>query len=270
MESNPVMKILVIDDEQDIREGCVRVLKRIKGCEVTSAPNGTAGLEIFRKEFFAVVLTDLKMPGIDGMEVLREIEAMEQGTLVIVITGFATVETAIEAMKQGAYDFIPKPFDPTQLRMVVTRALDKIRLEQEAQRLADERLRTLVDLDTEKSRISAIVESLPNGVVVTDASGKVVLMNPAFKDISIQKEASVPGSDIAEYIADEGFCDIVREISQCQRENKNEVATYELETAGGKYLIARGRPILNEIGDCLGGVQQLSEVAVYAAVLILA
>ncbi|MEW6078052.1 MAG: ATP-binding protein [Thermodesulfobacteriota bacterium] len=262
MDDFETMKILVIDDEKDIREGCVRVLKRIKGCEVSSAPNGIEGLEVLRKEFFPVVLLDLKMPGMDGMDVLREIKLMEgKEILVIIITGFATVETAIEAMKHGAYDFIPKPFDPTQLRMVVERALDKIRLKREAELLAQERQKTLADLDTEKSRISAIVESLPSGVVVTNNSGQVVLMNPAFKLLLELDPDAAAGEDISTYVKDRGFCDLVNEISRCDFSEKSEESTYELVIGSNKFLMARGRPVLGESGDCLGAVVTLSDIS---------
>ncbi len=254
------MKILVIDDEQDIREGCARVLKRIKDCDVTTAANGNEGLGLLRETFFSVVLTDLKMPGIDGMDVLREIQAMEKGILVIVITGFATVETAIEAMKHGAYDFIPKPFDPTQLRMVVERALDKIRLEQKTQKLAAERRRTLADLDAEKSRIRAIVESLPNGMVVTDTSGQIVLMNPAFKEIAGLPPDAAPGGEIGDYLNDDGFCAMVKKISAGENGLQEEVVTYELEAEGNKYLMARGRSVFGETGECLGAVVTLGDI----------
>lgn len=256
------MKILVIDDEKDIREGCVRVLKRIPGCAVSSAPNGTEGLDILRRDFFPVVLLDLKMPGLDGMDVLREIKKMEdKEILVIIITGFATVETAIDAMKHGAYDFIPKPFDPTQLRIVVERALDKIRLTREAEKLEQERQKTLADLDTEKSRISAIVKSLPNGVVVTNTAGQVVLMNPAFKNLLGLGEDATAGADISTYVADRGFCDLINEISRCDVSMESTEATYELVLDKNKFLMARGRPVLAESGECLGAVVTLGDIS---------
>ena len=98
-------QILVIDDERDIREGCERILSRME-CKVFIASNGMDGLEIIHREQISIVLCDIKMPGIDGIEVLSRIRETKKAVLVIMITGFATVETAIEAMKRGAYDFV--------------------------------------------------------------------------------------------------------------------------------------------------------------------
>ncbi len=133
-----------------------------------TASRGEEGLERLTQEGADIVLLDLKMPGIDGMEVLGRIRALDESILVIVITGYATVDTAIEAMKKGAYDFIPKPFEPEQLRIVANRAAEKIRLVREADLLEQARRRTLIDLDTEKSRLHTILTSLPSGVVVTN------------------------------------------------------------------------------------------------------
>ena len=123
------------------------------------------------------------MPGGDGMDVLKFIQELDRRILVIIITGYATVEAAIQAMKRGAYDFIPKPFEPDQLRIVVNRTAETIRLAREAELLEQEKLRTLSDLDTEKSRIRTIIESLPDGVLVTNAAAQVVLINPACKQL---------------------------------------------------------------------------------------
>ena len=119
--------VLVVDDEQDIRDGSERILTRLS-LQVLKASRGEEALEILKNESASMVLLDLKMPGMDGMEVLTRIRQLDKTILVIVITGYATVETAIEAMKQGAYDFISKPFEPDQLRIIVNRAAEKIRL----------------------------------------------------------------------------------------------------------------------------------------------
>ena len=137
-ESMDHVQLLIVDDEESIREGAKRILTRM-GFQVFMASNGDDGLKIVGEKDIAIVLLDLKMPGMDGMEVLHRIKEKYIQVLVIVITGFATLETAIEAMKGGAYDFIPKPFEPDQLRIVVNRARETIRLRSEAEKLATEK-----------------------------------------------------------------------------------------------------------------------------------
>ncbi|MDA8402908.1 MAG: response regulator, partial [Desulfobacteraceae bacterium] len=173
------LTILVVDDEKDIREGVERILKRM-GYQVFIAGRGEEALAVLENQTVELAILDLKMPGMDGMELHQRIRAIDDQIIVIIITGYATIETAIEAMKQGAYDFIPKPFEPEHLRIVVRRAHEKLRLRQEAERLQAERARTLMDLDTEKSRMRTIVEALPTAVAVTRTTGQVRLLNPAF------------------------------------------------------------------------------------------
>jgi len=129
--------ILVIDDEETIRDSCRQTLSR-DGNRVEVAQSGSKGLSILEAESFDLVILDLKMPGLSGMEVLKKIERIDPETLVIVITGYATVESAVEAMKKGAYDFIPKPFTPDGLRVIVKRALDRRKLVLENVLLRDE------------------------------------------------------------------------------------------------------------------------------------
>jgi DNA-binding NtrC family response regulator len=119
--------ILVIDDEETMRDSCQQALSR-SGNRVEVAEEGVKGLEMLEKESFDLVILDLKMPGLSGMEVLKRIKEDEPEVVVVVITGYATVESAVEAMKAGAYDFIPKPFIPESLRMIVDRALEKRKL----------------------------------------------------------------------------------------------------------------------------------------------
>jgi DNA-binding NtrC family response regulator len=137
--------ILVIDDEQVMRDACNQILAR-EGCRVTSAASGAEGLEKIQRGRFDVIILDLKMPGLSGMEVLARIEEKAPETPVIVITGYATIESAVEATKLGAYDFIPKPFTPNVLRTIVSRALEKRRLTLENAYLREE-LRTCADSD---------------------------------------------------------------------------------------------------------------------------
>ena len=116
--------ILVIDDDEAMRDSCQQALSR-DGNNVEVAEDGLMGLEMFKKISFDLILLDLKMPGLGGMDVLEKIKEDDPETIVIIITGHATIESAVEAMKKGTYDFIPKPFTPDNLRMVVKRALEK-------------------------------------------------------------------------------------------------------------------------------------------------
>lgn len=251
------LSILVVDDEESIREGSERILTRM-GYQVYKASRGSEGLEILCRHPAAIVLLDLKMPGMDGMEVLGHIQRLNPEILVIIITGYATLETAIDAMKQGAYDFIPKPFEPDQLRIVINRARERIRLAEEAEKLAQERQRNLADLGTEKSRIRTIVESLPNGVLVTNVQGQVALMNPAFQWLMGIEEGSCIGESIDASIQDKGFCQLVNDISVGKPEALP--ATYEFTTINEKYLLASGRPVLSDEGECLGAVVNLVDI----------
>ena len=251
------LSILVVDDEDSIREGSERILTRM-GFQVYKASRGSEGLEILGHHPVEIVLLDLKMPGMDGMEVLAHIQRLNSEILVIIITGYATIETAIEAMKRGAYDFIPKPFEPDQLRMVINRARERIRLTEETEMLAQERQRNLADLGTEKSRIRTIVESLPNGILVTNVQGQVALMNPAFQWLMGIEEDTATGEPIESCIQDKGFCQLVKDISAGNAQSLS--ATYEFTTIGEKCLQATGRPVLGDLGECQGAVVNLVDI----------
>ena len=119
--------ILVIDDEEVMRDSCRQVLTR-QGLDVKTAAEGTAGLALLAELNFDLVMLDLKMPGLAGMEVLDRIKQAAPETIVVVITGHATVAAAVEAMKLGAYDILPKPFTPDELLAIVNRALERRRL----------------------------------------------------------------------------------------------------------------------------------------------
>ena len=258
-DSAETLHVLIVDDEQDIREGSERILTRM-GFTVSKAPNGQEALDIFPTLKPAIVLLDLKMPGMDGMEVLERLKKIDPAIIVIVITGYATVETAIQAMKQGAYDFIPKPFEPDQLRLIINRAAEKIRLERAAQELTRERQRTLLDLGTEKSRLRTILESLPNGVLVTNTKGRVVLMNPAFKQL-MGFEADYPlGERIEIYLSDEGLCKLVMEISRGRHIDYEDIPEYEFAISKEQYFMAKGRPVLGQKKECLGAVVTVVDI----------
>ena len=120
LEKKPV--ILVIDDEETMRDSCCQILLK-EGLLTETAEDGSIGLEKVKETKPDLVLIDLKMPGVNGMEVLEKTKEIDPNIITVVITGYATVESAVEAMKKGAYDFLPKPFTPDQLRKLLRIAL---------------------------------------------------------------------------------------------------------------------------------------------------
>lgn len=125
-----VIDVLVVDDEAIIREGLKRILEH-KGYNVASSASGQHALECMQNENFGLVITDLKMPGMSGMEVLKAIKVLQPEVPVIIITGYSTVDTAVEAMKNGAFDYIAKPFTPDQILEKVSKALEQKAMMQE-------------------------------------------------------------------------------------------------------------------------------------------
>ena len=118
--------MLIIDDDESMRLGCLQTLTEA-GYRAQAVPNGLLALERARGETFDVVLLDLKMPGIPGMEVLKTLRQLDTGMAVIVITGYGSIDTAMQAGKLGAYDFLCKPFDPAQLLSLVEKAVSSRR-----------------------------------------------------------------------------------------------------------------------------------------------
>jgi signal transduction histidine kinase len=116
-------KVLVVDDEEWMRDACVEILQP-EGFEVMTAADGPAGLDLLRRNSPDLILVDLKLPGMDGLAYLGSVKAFDPDIVAIMITGYATLEVAVEAMKAGAYDFLPKPFKPTDLRGVARRGLE--------------------------------------------------------------------------------------------------------------------------------------------------
>ena len=129
-------RILVADD----KENMLKLVTRILGdaYEVTTAADGNRAISLIGGQEFDVILTDLRMPGADGFEVLRAAKARAPETEVIMMTAYATVQDAVAAMKQGAYDYVTKPFDPDDASLVVARALERRRLRAQTQTLRRE------------------------------------------------------------------------------------------------------------------------------------
>ncbi len=131
-------KILVIDDDQSIRKTLTSYLKK-QGYEVLSAENGAAGIEIVKSELPDLVITDIRMPGADGFEVLKNVKDFDPHIHVIIITAFDDMQTTVKAMQQGAYDYIEKPLEIDNLKITIQRALENKRLSDQLNTFVNEK-----------------------------------------------------------------------------------------------------------------------------------
>lgn len=120
-------RILVVEDDRKMRDALLQIMRRER-YQVSGVESGEAALKKAGEEIFDVVITDLKLPGIDGMDVMQAVRSARPETSVIMITAFATVDSAVEAMKLGAEDYIAKPFQLDEIRLVVARVLERKRL----------------------------------------------------------------------------------------------------------------------------------------------
>jgi PAS domain S-box-containing protein len=252
-------KMLVIDDEAVMRDGCFRILAK-EGCEVFTAANGEEGLAAIREDpqGFAVVLLDLKMPGMGGMEVLEAAREVNPALLIVVITGYATVDSAVEAMKKGAYDFIPKPFTPDQLRLVVSRALEKRKLELEAEQLRAEAARSLRDVATEKGKVRTIVNCMADGILVTDREERIVLINPAAsRMLGIETHACLERS-LSDAVGNEKLIEAVQGVLEPANPEVT-IISQELRM-GDSLMMAHTAAVRSEEAEMLGTVTVLEDM----------
>ncbi|MBI3620974.1 MAG: sigma-54-dependent Fis family transcriptional regulator [Nitrospirae bacterium] len=130
-------KLLIVDDEKSMREFLAIVLRK-EGYYVATAADGESALRLLEQDIFDLVMTDMKMPGMDGLALLRAIKQLSSRTVVLMITAFASTENAVEAMKAGAYDYLTKPFQIDEVKLLITKALDHRNLEEENRRLKEQ------------------------------------------------------------------------------------------------------------------------------------
>ena len=253
------VRILIIDDEKVIREGVERALSK-RGYHIVKAEDGDQGLTFLKEQDFDIVLTDLMMPGLDGFAVLDWIRDNQPNVQVIVITGFATVTKAVTAMKQGAFDFVGKPFTPDYIRVVVDRAIDKLTMRAETEQLREEKKRGLEAIDKSQSRLKSVFSCMAEAVLITDAEGIVVLHNPAaIKILEIQTDPVI-GKPLSASIRDQAAAAMVKEAV-----SKSIVVTREFAPGAisRKYLRAYCSPVTTEQGAVIGSVTTFEDVSAH-------
>lgn len=195
MMKTPKGKILVVDDEKNMRE-VLKIFLKGEGYDVSVADGGESAIEAIKKHIFSLVITDLKMPRVSGFDLLKVIKDSSPETIVIIITAFGSPESAVEAMKLGAFDYIQKPFKNNDIRLVVKNALDKQTLQKDVA-LLKEQLKppslenivgessTMLDLF---SLVSKTAESSANVLITGESGTGKELVAKALHNLSPRKE----------------------------------------------------------------------------------
>ena len=193
-------KILIIDDEKPIRSTLKEILEYEK-FQVDVAADGLAGLEMVKKEKYDVVLCDIKMPQMDGMEVLDNIMKLEDEPSVIMISGHGTIDVAVDAMKKGAYDYIAKPLDLNRLLITIRNAMDRTQLVKETKVLKKKLSKAKTsEIIGESAAVAKVIEMI-NKVAPTDARVLVTGGNGSGKELvarQIHEKSNRANSELVE------------------------------------------------------------------------
>ncbi len=194
----PNERILIAEDEADVLDMCVRALSR-EGYQVLSACSGLEAIATAREQGIDLLLTDIRMPGLNGLQAYREIKQINPDIIGVAITGYGSVDAAIEALKLGMDDFLLKPFSLDDLRAAVSKALATTRLERENTRL--QALIPLFQLSQDLMRVTDIAALLRRvlRVAVSDTASEVgilMLKNEASAEMEVQAAIAVDGSEL--------------------------------------------------------------------------
>jgi len=173
-----IKKILIVDDDSELRATISEILKG-KGYFIEEASSGKEAVEKTTNEKFDIALLDLMMPGMNGMDALSEIRKISPKTKVIMITAFATIENAVDAIKKGAYDYISKPFKIEELIYAVKRALEEVRFEEGIKKL---------DLDY---TLGSLTNYIRRNIIKLLSTGKAMRLMEVTKELEIEDHTKV-------------------------------------------------------------------------------
>ncbi len=248
--------ILVVDDELGMREGCRKILVG-EGYEVETAEDGLAALGLFRERGdFAAALVDLKMPRMDGLTLIRRLRELDDDVVVLVTTAYASIDSAVEATRRGAYGYIPKPFTPDEVLLALRNGLERRALSMEARKLREEREKRLFEVAFERSKCNTIINCMTDGVVVVNRDSQIVLRNAAAVKIVPECEVLPLPCPIASL-----QCDELRAIiaDALQASSGAVIVSKELQLGKSTYMV-NASPVLEPNGEMVGAVALFRDI----------
>jgi two-component system nitrogen regulation response regulator NtrX len=242
-------KVLIIDDERPIRNSLRDILEYEK-LKIQEASNGNEALELISKNHFDLILCDIKMPGMDGMELLCKIQESHSEVPVIMISGHGNVETAVDALKKGAYDFIEKPIDLNRLLVTVRNALDRASLVEETKTLRKKLPQSKDSPIIGKSKEIAHVTEMIAKVAPTDARVFIIGPNGTGKELVAHQIHKLSARNKAPFI-EVNCAAIPSELIESELFGHEKGAfTSAIKQRKGKFELSEGGTLfLDEIGD---------------------
>ncbi|MBC8393448.1 MAG: PAS domain S-box protein [Deltaproteobacteria bacterium] len=259
-------KILIVDDEPEILDSLETILAD-EGFEVTRASSGNVAVEIFEAEAFGLVITDMKMPGLSGLEVLRHVKQIDEDVEVIILTGHGTIETAIHALKEnGAYDYLRKPLEGIDdLIISVAQALERRKLHLEKKELIkklektnavlqqeiEERKQAEEALKKSEERYRSLFQNAPDAYYVNDLEGNFVDGNKAAEELTGYQKEELIGKNFFEVgLLPED--QLPKAIAHLEKNNAGQPTGPEefiLIKKNGEQVIVEIRTLLTQIGN---------------------
>ncbi len=254
-------RILVVEDEKLIRLACEEILRDM-GFEVDLAPDGKKGYQLLQENEYDLALIDRFMPEMGGFDLIKKIKAKDQNLIAILMTGLATIESAVEAVKAGAYDYLPKPFIPDKLRAIVSRGLEHRKVLLEAQELRREREQNLLEIANERSRMQTIINCMGEGLIATNLKGQLVLINPIARKMLKMSGVCQIGSSVNNCLNNQELIELITTILSREK-IETDLISKQIVFNEENFIIylCTIAPIMEESGDVLGLVVLLRDIS---------
>ncbi len=261
--ANEAYSILYIDDEPMSRE-LIGSSLRERGHRVFLAQKGDEGLELYKEHSPDIILLDLRMPGMDGMEVLKHIRSSDKETPILVVSGLGDMEDVIQAIRSGASNYVIKSLNNLSvLEEAVDVALKNLELKREKQRTQDQLIKSLEENKNIRTQLKTILESLPDGIVTVDDQGKILEFNQAMRSVCPIGPNLELGKSIRDFGARNGdYCLRILEITLAEgHQFFNKWVKCPLLEHSRKVLLATSSPIQNSQGKTTGATLILKDIS---------
>ncbi|MCI0515977.1 ATP-binding protein [candidate division KSB1 bacterium] len=252
-------KVLVVDDEFGMREGMRRLIQ-IQGHQIDTAENGTEGIAKGTAFEYDLYFIDLKMPDRDGQDVLKAIIQKFPEAMCVIMTAYASYETAVETTQTGAYNYMPKPFTPDELQSLLDRALERRWYILENRRLLTEQEHRLLEVAHEKSRIRSIINAIDDGILVVNQEGQLVLFNPRFLTL-LDLHQTVNIGESVNGLLPPVLTEQIQQILNRRASLKAIKQEIVVHPPDRLVVMSNTTPIINSDGQVLGAVSVLRDIS---------